>query len=704
MRRMIGLLLLVVAGACLTACMPERPELPKGDGQKPPPKDGQAADQPVADMMVPDSSPDLKDIAVPDKPFDQKAPDGLLPDLPIPDSAPDLLVCSAATACIKYAKSDAGTCEPIYQKGAPCNDNNPCTHTDECDGKGVCGGTIYSCTPGQCETASVCDGAGKCTKTYKKPGTSCDDKVACTHTDMCNVYGTCEGTKYTCTPKVCESSSVCTGKADKNKKGVCSVTLKPSGTVCRAAAAADLCDKPETCNGTTSDCPPDALENGKECRAANGLCDVAEKCDGVNASCPQDAVLAKDSVCRKSAGLCDVEEKCDGVKASCPLDVLVAKDSVCRKSADACDVAEKCDGVKAKCQQDAVAAKDSVCRTSADDCDVPEKCDGSKKTCPSNAYKTKGLKCDDNNSSTLNDVCDGSGVCFDQCADKSKNGAESDVDCGGGTCSKCKYQGACIANSDCVSGKCNSGKCGSCGDLVINGTEKCDGTQLGGSTCGILNYLGGGTLSCKNDCTLDVSKCVGIFDDMEDGIVDAKKWTFVAGDNTEHGKITSLSEQNGAIGKHSSFTGNPTGTDSAYVRFKTYNSIAGSPAFDFKHPKTVLIDSLVLLQFDGSCFGSGYGEFFIIDEHGKSLSFYKYSASSSGINKEDVVIKLENSGSGTIKIYHDGVYKKSVTATGVLSSSDKWSLQFYAWVVSADSCGNSSVYMNVWIKDIRWTP
>ncbi len=45
-----------------------------------------------------------------------------------------------------------------------------------------------------------------------------------------------------------------------------------------------------------------------------------------------------------------------------------------------------------------------------------------------------------------------------------------------------------------------------CGDGVRAGSEVCDGTELGGSTCESLGYTGG-VLLCSSDCTLDEGDC-----------------------------------------------------------------------------------------------------------------------------------------------------------------------------------------------------
>ncbi|HDP36736.1 MAG TPA: hypothetical protein ENN27_02525, partial [Candidatus Atribacteria bacterium] len=46
-----------------------------------------------------------------------------------------------------------------------------------------------------------------------------------------------------------------------------------------------------------------------------------------------------------------------------------------------------------------------------------------------------------------------------------------------------------------------------CGDGVIQSDEECDGDNLGGATCVSLGFSGG-ILSCRNDCTFDISSCV----------------------------------------------------------------------------------------------------------------------------------------------------------------------------------------------------
>lgn len=49
----------------------------------------------------------------------------------------------------------------------------------------------------------------------------------------------------------------------------------------------------------------------------------------------------------------------------------------------------------------------------------------------------------------------------------------------------------------------------SCGDDLANGTEQCDGTDLGGLTCAALGFSGGGNPQCTTCCTAATITCVG---------------------------------------------------------------------------------------------------------------------------------------------------------------------------------------------------
>jgi hypothetical protein len=107
----------------------------------------------------------------------------------------------------------------------------------------------------------------------------------------------------------------------------------------------------------------------------------------------------------------------------------------------------------------------------------------------------------------LNKVCSGSpmGCQPASCTDNVQNGTETDVDCGGSTCAKCPDKKHCVASTDCQNGDCfgsNPGTCVSCTDGVKDGNET--GTDCGGPQCDALGKLCGVGAGCVNgpDCTL----------------------------------------------------------------------------------------------------------------------------------------------------------------------------------------------------------
>lgn len=47
----------------------------------------------------------------------------------------------------------------------------------------------------------------------------------------------------------------------------------------------------------------------------------------------------------------------------------------------------------------------------------------------------------------------------------------------------------------------------SCGNGIIESPEECDGANLAGASCTSLGFAGGGTLACRPDCRFDTSRC-----------------------------------------------------------------------------------------------------------------------------------------------------------------------------------------------------
>ena len=129
--------------------------------------------------------------------------------------------------------------------------------------------------------------------------------------------------------------------------------------------------------------------------------------------------------------------------------------------------------------------------------------------------------CDDGNNSDLDDC---TGACaLPACDDGIRSGKESDVDCGGGTCSDCNKGKNCAADTDCVTGACVNGGCNlptSCKQLKLglpmtvsgNYTLDTDGDgpkQPFDVYCDMVSDGGGWTLAGRSRNTPSAPGCAG---------------------------------------------------------------------------------------------------------------------------------------------------------------------------------------------------
>ncbi|QRN98426.1 putative metal-binding motif-containing protein [Archangium violaceum] len=126
-----------------------------------------------------------------------------------------------------------GECSyPAKPTTVDCNDGNACTLVDKCNGNGSCVGSANkTCnTPtGQCyENTGTCDpSSGTCNYPPKPTTTTCDDGQPCSKDDRCNGAGGCAGTDYTCAPpnacqmpgNACSGNGGCLYVADASKNG-----------------------------------------------------------------------------------------------------------------------------------------------------------------------------------------------------------------------------------------------------------------------------------------------------------------------------------------------------------------------------------------------------------------------------------------------------------------------------------------------------
>lgn len=146
-----------------------------------------------------------------------------------------------------------------------------------------------------------------------------------------------------------------------------------------------------------------------------------------------------------------------------------------------------------------------------------EECDGTNlnsATCDSLGFAGGNLACDPESC-----TFDVGGCGESSCGDGIKQQTEDceDGDLGGATCESLGFDGGALScSSQCTFDTLScSGSNGSdgpgfslCGDGLQTGSEECDAFDLDGETCVSLGY-DGGPLSCRSDCTFNLSRCEG---------------------------------------------------------------------------------------------------------------------------------------------------------------------------------------------------
>ncbi|MGC4120806.1 MAG: lamin tail domain-containing protein [Myxococcales bacterium] len=107
-------------------------------------------------------------------------------------------------------------------------------------------------------------------------------------------------------------------------------------------------------------------------------------------------------------------------------------------------------------------------------------------------------------------VCDGQGTCITpSCGDNKAEGNEAcdGTDLASKTCQTQGFGGGTLScKSDCSFDTSLCTSANPCGNGAIDGAEKCDGSNLNGKTCQTEGFTGG-TLSCKHDCTFELGSC-----------------------------------------------------------------------------------------------------------------------------------------------------------------------------------------------------
>lgn len=286
-----------------------------------------------------------------------------------------------------------------------------------------------------------CGGDGVCTFTLDAVGTACEDGDACTVADRCAQDGTCAAGKV----RSCQDDSPCT---------------------------TDSCDSTIGCvhAPTTGSC-----EDGNACTQGD-TCTQGVCLPGAVTSCDDNNPCTEDS--------CDTKSGCghDPNTAAC-------------SDKDVCTQGDQC--VAGGCKPGAIMVCDDGNPCTTDTCDTVVGC-----TLKGSA---KGTACSDQNVCTLDDTCDGDGVCLPgqntACDDNNACTADSCSPvqgCASAPHGKpCNDGNVCTVGDVCVGGGCKAGEAFDCADGNPCTDDSCD------DAAGCAHKANSKPCDDNNNCTKD---------------------------------------------------------------------------------------------------------------------------------------------------------------------------------------------------------
>ena len=450
---------------------------------------------------------------------DTVGPVGCTGDADCLGAIPGLGACQVAVCQLP-----AGTCvAQAAADGTGCDDQNPCTVADECQGA-ICLGQAKQCQDDNPCTDDACSPAtGECAFT---PNTAaCDDANLCTEGDHCEA-GVCAGTVN----PLCQ----CTADADCDKfddadlcngylvcKDAACVTAEDSTITCDPSLAGPC--QSVSCDPTDGKCKAASLEDGAHCDDAND-CTKSDACSGgvckgKPISC-DDKDPCTDDVCDPDGGCghtqntaaCDDGDPCtlDDVCAAGACSGSVNPACVCAEDADCAEFEDGnlCNGTL-KCEAGACEiAPATVVDCSAEAAAAPPchkvTCDPTLGACQTKP-SLDGTTCADQNPCTKDDHCVG-GICkgLPVLCDDANPCTEDTCDLVDGCTFTPTSGGACDDGNACTSGDaCAEGVCVGTTDPTCECETDADCGKLeDGDLCN-------GTLRCLDlQCIVDPSTVV----------------------------------------------------------------------------------------------------------------------------------------------------------------------------------------------------
>ena len=453
---------------------------------------------------------------------------------------------------------EEGCVNELLETGS-CDDGNPCTVADHCDG-GSCVGDPVICEDENPCTDNVCTEAGGCE--YPPLAGDCDDGDACTLGDHC-LEGDCVGAPVDCD---CLTDNDCSLLEDGN---LCNGTLycelgtipfkcavDPATVVeCPAPEGVDAFCLQNLCAPETGECSVESANEGMACdngdvctfwdKYTEGVCTVGTgiNCnDGnpcTNDSCdPEVSCVHSDNTNNCSDGnACTIGDVCQqGMCVAGDEPMLCDDQNLCTD--DLCDPISGCffNANTLPCDDGNACTTGDLCADGwclaggAMNCSDGNVC--TKDSCEPEtgcAHQPASVLCSDGNLCTVGDHCE-AGVCVSgvpqNCDDDNPC---TDDSCGGdGVCvhtdsdALCDDGDACTLGDHCAAGACQYDAVAACDDGNQCTDDVCD-QVLGcvittnenpcndGSFCTIDDHchlggcIGGGQLVCddNNSCTDD---------------------------------------------------------------------------------------------------------------------------------------------------------------------------------------------------------
>jgi len=266
-----------------------------------------------------------------------------------------------------------------------------------------------------------------------------------------------------------------------------------TGTLCGTFCETTTTD-PSNCGGCGTACGSGFACTGGTCGGSNGAaCTTGTGCQsGVCTSGACTTCAGGQTACNGACTSTGTDSNnCGACGNVCKPGVFTCVAGACAACTSGCSVGVACT-TNANCASNACDLATNTCVASQ--CSDQQKdgketdidCGGG--TCPACSVGQNcrvATDCASNACSLISGQCVAS-----QCSDQQKDGAETDVDCGGGTCAACSVGQSCKVNTDCTSNTCNAA------------TNTCAAACVPLTSCPVGNYCGtvpdgcGGTVSC----------------------------------------------------------------------------------------------------------------------------------------------------------------------------------------------------------------